>query len=63
MIRQADRGRVLRECAVDLIRASDRISQEPRPVSVAISVDMLSRVQRDLAQIEASLRIEARRVA
>ena len=58
MIRVADRARILRECAVDLIRASD-LSDADDATIVEIQADRLARVQADLADIEQQLRDRA----
>lgn len=55
MIGGADRARVLRECAVDLIRASD-LADASNATLVEIQSDRLRRVQADLAEIEQQLR-------
>lgn len=58
MILAADRARVLRECAVDLIRASD-LADASNANLVEIQADRLRRIQLDLADIEQQLRDRA----
>jgi hypothetical protein len=54
VIRAADRARVLRECAVDLIRAADL--ENGTLIATERELDRINRVQADLEEIGQQLR-------
>lgn len=55
MIRPSERPRLLRECAVDLIRASDLIGRDASQAAIESAHRRLERVIADLQELEQAI--------